>query len=104
MSVSRELRTKLSTQHKKVDQLRELPFDNSIYNKWRRETGEVLSQLFGQLDLDIHPCVQAFLAYRIPEDFSASHDEMQEYYQNILRYQSSLLAMYLEDMKSPSDD
>ncbi|HKP12793.1 MAG TPA: hypothetical protein VJZ91_11800 [Blastocatellia bacterium] len=89
----------------RVEKLRELPFDNPCYEKWRIETGLVLDHVFGLLQSEQHPCTRAFLNYRIPEHFTATRAEMQEYYQNILRYQADLLRMYLEDIEdldSPS--
>jgi hypothetical protein len=91
------VRNRLMSQIDGIDLLRNLPFDNISYEKWRIETGEILEELFGRVNSEKHPCVQAFLAYRIPEHFSASRDEMQEFYSNILGYQSSLLKMYLAD-------
>ena len=93
---------KLKRQVEQVERLNKLPFDNTSYNVWRCETGDILAEIFPDLDSERHPCVQAFLAYRIPEHFTASRVEMQELYLNILRYQSSLLVMYCEDLEEPS--
>jgi hypothetical protein len=93
------LRENLTAQIERIDELRTLPFDNSKYDDWRRDTGRILEQIFGYLDSEQHPCVGAFLSYRIPKHFTAGRDDMQVYYANILRYQASLLEMYLADMK-----
>lgn len=82
-----------------VTKLRELPFDNPTYDAWRVETGKILARVFSDLGSEEHPCVEAFLAYRIPKHFTASRDQMQEFYVNILGYQSSLLSMYIEDLQ-----
>jgi hypothetical protein len=91
------LHESLVAQIARIEELRELPFDNASYDEWRSETGRILDQVFGNLDSEQHPCAQAFLSYRIPKDFTASRDEMQEFYSNILKYQRALLQLYLED-------
>lgn len=82
-----------------VDKLRGLPFDDPTYQEWRAESGRILDQLFGKLQEEAHPCTKAFLNYQIPERFIATRKQMQEFYQNILRYQADLLTMYLEDIQ-----
>jgi hypothetical protein len=94
------IRERLVQQISRVADLRDLPFDNPRYDEWRSKTGDVLDELFGQLDSERHPCVQAFLSYRIPKHFTANREDMQEFYRNILNYQSALLTMYLEDLTS----
>lgn len=81
-----------------VAELRELPFDNPNYDNWRVETGKILTRVFSDLGSENHPCVEAFLAYKIPNHFKANRDQMQGFYLNILRYQASLLSMYIEDL------
>lgn len=81
-----------------VDQLRELPFDDLKYEDWRLETAKILDQVFGRAGSEQHPCTTAFLDYRIPEHFTATHAEMQEYYRNILQTQADLLKMYLAEI------
>ncbi|MDX6444375.1 MAG: hypothetical protein QOH71_1449 [Blastocatellia bacterium] len=93
------IREHLLQQISRIADLRNLPFDNERYDEWRSKTGGVLDELFGHLDSEQHPCVQAFLSYRIPTHFTANRDDMQEFYSNILNYQSALLTMYLEDME-----
>lgn len=95
------IRERLVQQISRVADLRNLPFDNARYDEWRSQTGGVLDELFGQLNSEPHPCVQAFLSYRIPTHFTASREDMQEFYRNILVYQSALLTMYLEDIEKP---
>jgi hypothetical protein len=82
-----------------VEHLRGLPFDDPKYEDWRSETGRILEQVFGKVQSEQHPCTMAFLSYRIPEDFTATREQMQEYYRNILQYQTDLLKMYLEDIR-----
>jgi hypothetical protein len=82
-----------------VEKLRALPFDDPSYGRWRSETGRILDQVFGKVESEEHPCTRAFLSYNIPANFTATRAEMQEYYRNILQYQTELLGMYLEDMK-----
>ena len=82
-----------------VEQLRDLPFDNPGYEEWRTKTGQILDHIFGQVQLEQHPCTKAFLSYRIPEHFTANRAEMQEFYRNIIEYQADLLRMYLEDFE-----
>lgn len=94
LNFSQELRKQLAN----VEHLRELPFDDPSYEEWRTETGRILDQVFGQVQLEQHPCTKAFLNYGVPEHFTATREQMQEYYLNILHYQSDLLKMYLEDI------
>jgi len=82
-----------------VEHLRNLPFDDPSYEEWRTEIERILNQAFGQLQSEQHPCTKAFLDYRVPERFTASRAEMQEYYRNIIRYQADLLWMYLDDIQ-----
>ena len=89
----------LARQLELISELRVLAFDDPKYAKWRSETGEVLEGLFGSVDSHQHPCTTAFLNYRVPVNYSASRSEMQEYYQNILRYQADLLTAYLADFE-----
>ena len=91
-------RQALLEQLARVDQLRELPFDDPRYEDWRLETGRILDQHFGRIELEQHPCTTAFLNYRIPEHFTATRAEMQENYRNILQYQADLLKMYVADI------
>jgi hypothetical protein len=91
---------KLRKQLARIEQLCERPFDDPKYEKWRLETGQILDQLFGQVQAEQHPCTKAFLNYRIPENFTATPREMQEYYRNILSYQADLLKIYLEDIEN----
>jgi hypothetical protein len=89
----------LAKQLELVSELRVLAFDDPKYAKWCSETGEVLDKLFGPVDSHQHPCVTAFLNYKIPVNYSASRSQMQEYYRNILSYQADLLTAYLEDFE-----
>lgn len=82
-----------------ISELRELPFDNLSYDGWRVETGKILARVFRDVGSAQHPCVEAFLAYKIPNHFTANRDQMQNFYLNILRYQASLLSMYIEDLQ-----
>ena len=86
-----------------IKQLRELPFDDPFYEEWWAETGRILNQIFGEVDREQHPCTKAFLNYRIPEHATATRDQMQEYYRNILQYQEDLLKMYLEDIRAQNN-
>lgn len=95
------IREHLVKQISLIADLRNLPFDNARYDEWRSRTGGVLDELFGHLDSEQHPCVQAFLSYRIPTDFTANREDMQEFYRNILNYQSALLTMYLKGIEKP---
>lgn len=90
-------RQALVAQLARVEQLRELPFDDPRYEDWRLETGRILGEIFGRVESEQHPCTTAFLNYRIPEHFTATRAEMQEYYRNILQYQADLLKMYFAD-------
>jgi hypothetical protein len=83
----------------RVAELRALPFDNPNYDAWRVETGRTLARVFSDLGSEKHPCVEAFLAYKIPNHFTANRDQMQGFYMNILGYQASLLSMYIEDLQ-----
>lgn len=96
------LLTSLANQLTLVNDLREFAFDDPRYADWRSETGQVLVKLFRPVDSEQHPCVKAFLNYRVPVHFSASRSEMQEYYRNILSYQADLLRTYLEDFEEMS--
>jgi hypothetical protein len=89
----------LAKQLELVRELRVLAFDDPKYAKWCSETGEVLERLYGSVDSHQHPCVTAFLNYKVPVNYSASRSEMQEYYRNILSYQADLLTAYLEDFE-----
>ena len=82
-----------------VEHLRKLPFDDPSYHEWLVKTGLILNRIFGQIQSEQHPCTKAFLNYRIPERFTATRAEMQDYYQNILHYQADLLKVYLDDMQ-----
>src|ERR1043165_6656787 len=85
-----------------VEKLRELPFDDPTYREWRAESGRIIDQLFGRIQSEPHPCTKAFLNYQIPKRFTATREQMQEYYQNILHYQADLLRIYLEDIHDES--
>lgn len=89
----------LETQLASVDRLRSLAFDDSAYEEWRLETGKALDEIFGRVEQEQHPCTKAFMIYKIPGTYTATREEMQEYYENILGYQADLLGMYVEDMK-----
>jgi hypothetical protein len=86
-----------------IEKLRALSFDDPTYEDWRVKTGQDLDQLFGLIGSEQHPCTKAFLNYRIPENFTATRDQMQEYYINILQYQADLLKMYLDDVQNQSN-
>jgi hypothetical protein len=92
-------REALQKQLDRAEGLRLLPFDDPKYEEWRAETGRILDEFFGALDSEQHPCTRAFLDYRIPKQFSANRAEMQDFYQNILRFQTDLLKMYLHDIE-----
>ena len=92
------LREDLENQISHVDELIALPFDNVNYPVWRIETGRILTEAFGKAHSEQHPCVAAFLAYKIPDRFYATRESMQAFYSNILTSQVSLLKMYLDDM------
>lgn len=94
------LRRKLAEQLSNVTNLRVLPFDDPRYEEWRVATGRLLEEVFIGSGDERHPCVEAFLSYRIPNTFSATRDEMSEYYLNILHYQSELLRIYVEDLEN----
>ena len=82
-----------------IAELRELPFDNPSYDVWRVATGKILAGVFTDFGSERHPCVEAFLAYKIPNHVTANRDQMQDFYRNILGYQASLLSMYIEDLQ-----
>jgi len=90
----------LRRQIERIEELGKLSFDDTAYNEWRIETGRILDQLFPSFGSDKHPCVLAFLNYRIPDQFTASSEDMQNYYHNILQYQKDLLVAYLEDINA----
>lgn len=92
------LRQDLENQITRVNELLELPFDNVSYPVWRIQTGRILREAFDTPHSEQHPCVTAFLAYNIPDQFHATRESMQAFYSNILTSQVSLLKMYLEDM------
>ncbi len=83
-----------------IEKLRGFSFDDPAYEDWRLKTGQDLDQLFGLIGSERHPCTKAFLNYRIPENFTATREQMQEYYINILQYQAALLKMYLDDVQT----
>jgi hypothetical protein len=93
------LQEPLRLQLAKVNELRNLAFDDQRYQEWRIVTGHILERLFGFVAGESHPSTRAFLNYSIPTSYTASRDEMQEFYRNILRYQADLLKMYLEDLE-----
>ena len=92
-------REALQKQLDSAEELRRLSFDDRKYAQWRAETGRILDEIFGVLDSEQHPCTRAFLNYRIPEQFSAARAEMQDFYQNILGFQTDLLKVYLQDIQ-----
>jgi hypothetical protein len=94
---ARDSRQALRSQLAIIKQLRKLAFDDPSYEEWRVHTGQILDQIFGQVQSEQHPCTKAFLNYRIPEHFTATREQMQEYYRNILNYQADLLKAYLDD-------
>lgn len=95
----RDLLDKLRQQLALTKALADRPFDDPSYENWRVSTAGILAELFGQIESTEHPCVTAFLHYRLPDSFTANRYEMQGYYQNILGYQTQLLEAYLNDFE-----
>lgn len=91
MPADANTRDALKAQLSKVPALRVLAFDDERYEEWRAETAQLLDQMFGRPSGETHPCTVAFTKESIPDHFTASRDEMQEYYRNILRNQADLL-------------
>lgn len=100
MPADANTRDALKAQLSKVPALRVLAFDDERYEEWQAETAQLLGRIFGRPSGERHPCTIAFTKERIPDHFTASRDEMQEYYGNILRNQADLLRMNLEDLEN----